>query len=1359
MGDEDNLTLLIEPQQSAAAVKPQCTVVGIGASAGGITALKHFFEKMAGDSGMAFVVVVHLSSEHASNLAAILQASTSLTVVEVTETLKIKPNHVYVIPPAKYLAMVDGEVRLTEPEATRGRRVPIDVFLRTLAAAYGRNAICVILSGTGSDGTLGLKRIKEHGGIAIAQDPADAEYDSMPRSAIGTNLVDLVLPAAEIPARLVALKQSGDRILLPEEAHEEENTPAGADPIREVLAMLRIRLGHDFSNYKRPTIGRRIGRRVQVHDLADVNEYVGYLRGHPEEMQALLSDLLITVTNFFRDQDAYEALEQQVVPQLFANKTSAEQVRVWVAGCATGEEAYSIAILLREHAARLADPPKIQIFATDIDADALATARDCRYNETIAADVSPERLRQFFVKEGQNFIVKKELRDSILFAPHNLLRDPPFLRIDLITCRNLLIYLNRNTQDLLLRILHFALRQGDFLFLGASESAEGAASLFAPVDKKNRIYRALPSAARHPPPIPTSNWEIRVPEPPAAHKHQDLSLGNLHHILVEEYAPPSVLVNEEGDIIHLSQHAGRYLQVPGGQPSHNLFDIAPPALQLDLRTAFITAKQENRQIETPNLRVSLNGEQRFVNLIVRPSLPASGATQGLYLVIFDETRPPAAPRDLAFSAQAALEGDKAIETVVRGLEEELQRNKDRLRATIEQHETTVEELKASNEELLAMNEEMRSASEELETGKEELQAVNEELTTVNYELKETIDEVRRANSDLRNLISSTDIATIFLDRGLRVKRYTPRTKEFFNIIATDIGRPLEHLTHKLDYGRLTADLAEVLERLQPIEREVRTSDNHWYMVRVFPYRTEDDHIDGAVLTFVDITERRQMEHARRESEERLSSIVDLALDAIISIDADERIVLFNQAAEKIFRCPAAEALGSPIERFIPARLRAAHAQHVREFDQSGETRRSINRRGAINGLRADGEEFPIEASISRVESGGKKLFTVILRDLTERERAAALQETDRRKDEFLALLSHELRNPLQVLRGVFDIQNRSDNPERMARIWSMAERQADQLHRLVDDLLHVSRISQGKLDLRKQRVSLTSVVNLALESSRPALDQAGHTLTVILPPETVYLDADSARLAQVLTNLLDNAAKYTGPGGRISLNAARNGGQIVIRLRDNGKGIAPEFLPYVFDMFKQAETRRGGLGIGLSLVKQFVEMHGGQVRAHSAGEGQGSEFVVQLPLATDQRSLPPTRAAEPGPTVVAAARGRRILVVDDNIDAAESLAESVRLDGHVARTAYTGETAVETALEFAPDIICLDIDLPDVSGYEVAERLRRELPNSLIVAVSGWLREDVSADRKSTAIDRYFLKPANLENLRTLIAGNNALKA
>ncbi|MDP2603588.1 MAG: chemotaxis protein CheB [Deltaproteobacteria bacterium] len=639
MGDEDNLTLLAEPQPPEVAVKPQCTVVGIGASAGGITALKHFFEKMTGDSGMAFVVVVHLSSEHASNLAAILQGSTSLPVVEVTETLKIEPNHVYVIPPGKYLTMVDGEVRLTEQEVTRGRRGAIDVFLRTLAAASGRNAICVILSGTGSDGTLGLKRIKEEGGIAIAQDPADAEYDPMPRSAIATNLVDLVLPAAEIPAKLVALMRSADRIQLSVEAHEK--APARTDPVREVLAMLRVRSGHDFSSYKWPTIGRRIGRRVQVHELADVSEYIDYLRRHPEEMQALLSDLLITVTNFFRDRDAYKALEQQVVPQLFANKTSADQVRVWVVGCATGEEAYSIAILLREFAARLTNAPTIQVFATDISEQAITTGRQCRYDETIVADVSPERLRQFFVREDHHYNLKKEVRESVLFAPHNVLRDPPFSRIDLISCRNLLIYLNHDSQGRVLDIFHFALRRDGFLFLGTSESAEGTRSFFTPFDKKNRIYKAhfMGAAHRAIPVMPMpGKWTTRLPESPLAPHQKEFAIGVLHHRLVEQYAPPSVLINEEGEIVHLSEHAGRYLHLSGGEPTHNLLAVVHPNLQLDLRTALLAARQDNHQIEARNLSLTLDGESRLVHLIVSPLSAATDIGHAYYLVIFDEKR-------------------------------------------------------------------------------------------------------------------------------------------------------------------------------------------------------------------------------------------------------------------------------------------------------------------------------------------------------------------------------------------------------------------------------------------------------------------------------------------------------------------------------------------------------------------------------------------------------------------------------------------------------------------------------------------------------------------------------------------------
>jgi two-component system, chemotaxis family, CheB/CheR fusion protein len=1352
MSAQSNPTLSDARSPQAVAESP-CIVVGIGASAGGIGALKRFFQSMPANNGMAFVVVIHLSSEYTSNLAAILQGCTPLSVAEVTESLKIEPNHVYVIPPAKYLAMVDGEVRLTEPEETRGRRVPIDMFLRTLATAYGRKAMCVILSGTGSDGTLGVKYIKESGGITVAQDPAEAEYDGMPMSAIATNMVDLIMPVSEIPAKLVALKEIGDRLHAP--ANEVTETASQDDATREILTLLRVRTGHDFTAYKQPTIGRRLARRIQVHELPTAGEYLQYIRAHPEEIKALLSDLLITVTSFFRDKGPFEAFERCVVGQLFAGKTSADQVRVWIVGCATGEEAYSVAILLHEYATRLADPPKIQIFATDIDDETIAKARDCRYNETIAADVSPERLRQFFLKKGQSYIVKKELRNSILFALHNVLRDPPFSRIDLISCRNLLIYLNRDTQDLLLRVLHFALRQSGFLFLGSSESAEGAASLFAAVDKKNRIYRARPRVGHDPlPTLPlTGKWEIKTPDPQAVHERPDLSLGNLHHLLVEEYAPPSVLVNEEGEIIHLSQHAGRYLQLPGGQPSHNLFDLAPPALQLDLRSMIITAKQENRQIETSNLRVSLNGEERLVTLIVRPSLHASETTQELYLVIFDESRTPAAPRESPSSAQAALEGDKAMETVVRGLEQELQRTKDRLRATVEQHEISVEELKASNEELQAMNEELRSASEELETSKEELQSVNEELTTVNHELKETIDEVSRANSDLQNLISSTDIATIFLDRDLRVKRYTPRTQEIFNIIVADIGRPLEHVTHKLDYGNLAQDLAQVLETLQPIEREISTSDDRWYMVRCLPYRTVQDQIDGVAATFVDITERRKMEQNLREIRERFELAMQGSRDGIWdwNLMTDDIYV-----SERFF-----ELIGWTSDDFAQG-FRHSDWMSLIHPDDVESTRAALRRHlekhqmpySIEYRLRTKSGEYRWLSSRGQAlwdTSGMPVRMSGSLTDITERKLAETrLRDTDRHKDEFLAMLSHELRNPLQVLCGALEVIGRSNDTEKTARLRQVAERQAGQLRRLIDDLLDVSRINAGKFELRMQRVDLASVVESALESSRPAIDDGGHMLTVALPPESVYLEADRARLAQALMNLLTNAAKYTAPGGHIWLSAAREGEQIVIRVRDNGRGIAPEILPRIFDMFAQVDTRRGGLGLGLALVKRFVERHGGEVSARSDGVGKGSEFIVRLPLAAEQQPLP--QAQSGSATSNNAPTPRRVLVADAHVDAAEALAELLAVAGHTVRVASNGKTAIETARDFQPEVICLEIDLPDMNGFELAERLRSEIPGSLIVAVSSWHKENALANRASAAVDRYFLKPVKIDEISAVIA-------
>jgi PAS domain S-box-containing protein len=888
--------------------KKDFLVVGIGASAGGVKALKDFFAAMPSDSGMAFVVILHLSQQHESNLSEIIQHETQMPVRQVTETVGVEPNTVYVIPPAKHLEMTDGIIRPRDPIREKGVRVPIDRFFRTLADAYGRKAVSIILSGTGTDGTLGMKHIKGRDGFAIVQDPLDAEYDGMPRSAIDTKIVDVVLPVAEMPEKLLFVRDSNEKLRLTD-GHDGEvgSEIKHINRLADVLTLLRVRTGHDFSNYKRPTIIRRIARHLQIHETDDLEKYLEILRDRPDEVLSLLKNLLINVTNFFRDKESFAALEKKVIPSLFEGKSADDNVRVWVAGCSSGEEAYSVAILLHEYAATLPDPPKVQIFASDVDDDVISEARDGRFTEAVVSDVSHERLRLYFTKEDDLYRVRKSIREMILFAPHNILRDPPFSRLDLIACRNVLIYLNRETQEKVLNIFHFALRPGGRLFLGSSESAESVANLFSPIDKKHRIYQRRPDVESWhlPPEMPLPGvWKPRLADPLSRIQPNLHSSAELHHRLVERYAPPSVLVDEEGEILHLSENAGRYLRFAGGTPSNNLLKVIDPALLADVRAALFEANKDDKSVEAKNIRVTIDGKEESVDVIVRPvKTPDARA-----LVIFETERETSEEQ----SVHSIIAGDKAMEGVVRRMEDELRHVKDQLRNTIEQYETSTEELKASNEELQAINEELRSATEELETGKEELQSVNEELTTVNQELKGKVDEVARINSDLENLMRSTEIATIFLDRSLQIKLYTPPASEIFNVIPTDVGRPLKHITHNLAPDNFSADAARVLKDLRPIEREVRSSDGRHFIARFLPYRGVDEKISGVVLTFIDITDRV----VAREEQMRLLAEITAAQqfsDALLE-QMPAGVIVANSKESFVFgNRRMAEILGHPVD--------------------------------------------------------------------------------------------------------------------------------------------------------------------------------------------------------------------------------------------------------------------------------------------------------------------------------------------------------------------------------------------------------------------------------------------------------------
>jgi two-component system CheB/CheR fusion protein len=842
-------------------------VVGIGASAGGVQALRDFFSHVPADTNMAYVVILHLSPDHDSQLAEVLQSASLLPVTKVERRTRIEPDHVYVIPPNKSLEIRDGHIDVLDMTSHEVRRAPVDILFRTLAESHGPRAVSVVLSGTGANGSMGMKRVKEMGGLCIVQDPKEAEYDDMPVHSLATGLVDYVLPVAQIPAQIITYREQIKRLYIDD--HSPLATNKDSNALRDIFTQLRLRTGHDFSNYKRPTVLRRIARRIGVHELPDLTAYSRFMQENSAEATALLKDLLISVTNFFRDPEAFAALERDIIPKLFEGKTHDDQVRVWVAGCATGEEAYTVTMMLTEYAAKLTSPPQIQVFATDIDEDAIATARDGFYTISDAADVPPERLNLHFVSEGSGYRVRREIRERVLFAVHNIIKDPPFAHIGLATCRNFLIYLNHNAQRRVMDVLHFAVNPAGYLMLGGSESVDGAGDLFSNISKEHRIYQARIVETRLTFPVPDRAFVTtlgKMPEMPRLRDSQPTlrsTYAQLHQRLLERYAAPSVVVNEDYDILHISETAGQFMQIQGGSLSTNLLALICPELRLELRSTLYQAAHKKTDVESRTIPVPVRDETKFIKMRIRPVLSEEDVARGLFLVLLEEATEPI-PKEQ--SKTVITDED---EPLARRLEEELLEVKAHLRTTIEHHELQREELKASNEELQAMNEEMRSTAEELETSREELQSINEELSTVNQELKVKIEELGHTNDDLRNLINSTRIGTVFLNRELRVKLFTPRARDIFNLIPADVGRGLSDITSKLDDDGLIEDAARVLERLQPIERSVHTKDGSTYLAQVSPYRTVDDRIDGVVLAFTDITERYRAEEQFRRAIEAL----------------------------------------------------------------------------------------------------------------------------------------------------------------------------------------------------------------------------------------------------------------------------------------------------------------------------------------------------------------------------------------------------------------------------------------------------------------------------------------------------------
>lgn len=1369
------------PEQTPWVEKPPETpfpVVGIGASAGGLEAFSQLLSDLPADTGMVFVFVQHLDPGHESMLTQILARVTPMPVLTAADGMQVEPNHVYVIPPNTYMAIHQGQLTLKKREKIRGQYMPIDYFLRSLALERGSRSIAVILSGTGSDGALRIEEIKAEGGITFAQDQYSAKFDGMPRCAVSTDCVDFVLAPRGIAAELIHIGRhpyvNHVDVIPPEIVPADEE-----DQFAQIYAMLRAGNGVDFTQYKQSTIKRRILRRMVLHRLGRLSDYVALLRENPGEVEALYQDVLIKVTSFFRDPEVFVALKEVVFPALMKGRTPKTPLRIWVPGCSSGEEVYSIAIALLEYLGDKASNQPVQVFATDISEAVIEKARAGQYIENISADVSPERLRRFFVKTDAHYQISKSIRDVCVFARQNLSRDPPFSRLDLISCRNVLIYFDTAMQKRVFPIFYYALNPNCFLLLGTSESIGGFGTLFQQSDKKHKIFAKVPGVKPINFDFPTGDYLgdrgeggkrlglLRdVPTVLDTQKEAD-------RIVVSKYAPPGVIVNENLDVLHFRGQTAAYLRPAPGLASFNVVKMAAEGLHLELRTALAAAKKDNVSVRRSGLRVKTNGGMHTIDLEVIP-LKAPPNGERCFLILFedaDERTAEAAPRPQEDETGDGEESS-ALAREVDQLREELASTREYLQASLEEQEAVNEELKSANEEILSSNEELQSTNEELETAKEELQSANEELTTLNEELQDRNEELNRVNADLNNLLSNVSIPIIMLGRDLCVRRFTSLAERVFNLVASDIGRSIMDIKPRIDVPNLLVQLMEVIDTLTVKEREVQDQEGRWYVMRLRPYRVENQ-IDGVVMTFLDIDALKHSIELLKESRDSAEMVVQSILHPILLLDAELRVKLANLAFCELFRIQAKDAEGVRLRSleggswYLPeliARLEDCLRDNCsfRDFEIEGEFPR-IGRR--LLSLSAQ----PVGA-----EQGRPNLIHLSIVDLTERhqleerERLLIREQLAREqaelanhvKDEFLATLSHELRTPLNAILGWATLLKSGKlNAEESVRGFDTIERNVRAQVRLIEDLLDVSRILAGKIHLEMRPLDLRSVSQLARDSVSPTADVKQVRLNVQLPADAVWVTGDSSRLQQSITNLLSNAVKFTSGGGRVEVRLEHSDKEAVLSVRDTGVGIKPEFMPHVFERFRQADTSttraHGGLGLGLAITRSLMEMHGGSVRAESPGEGQGATFTLTLPL-TAERPPVSTEPVESSGRADVDLRGCRVLIVDDEADLRQVMALQLRQCGAEVREAGSAAEAFAVVRDWRPHVLISDIAMPDEDGFSLIEKVRALDPGqggeTPAVALTVFARPEDETRILEAGFDGYLAKPVESDAFCAMVA-------